>query len=126
MAKVMYTNHSDHVKHVGSKAIGPGESREVDARDLPGYRAAKAQADTPDPLREGVDRILAHAAGQIGEMLPALSDEELAAVLEAERTKGKKARRTVVQALEAERLRRASQDQDSGDQGKASAEGAQA
>ena len=111
MAKIIKTNDTPRMLHIGAVTIPPYESREVDARDLPGYRAAAPKGQAEDPLAEAVNQILAHAAGQIGEMLPACSDTELAALIEAENAKDRP-RKTVLQALEAERLRRAAEAND--------------
>jgi len=107
MARIPYTNTTAVTQHVDGKTIRPGETRDVDEFQIPSYQAAPAaEAEPGDPVLD----ILDHNVKAIVEMLPGLSDEDLAELMQAE--ENGKTRQTLMSAFEAEALARASQRQD--------------
>jgi hypothetical protein len=107
MKTIFYTNNSEHVKHLGGKMIRPGETREVAEIDHPDYSPAAPEAPTPDAAeRQAVRDILEHNVPEIEAMLGQLSDRELS-LLEAAEQADERPRKTLLEAFEEERLRRA-------------------
>ncbi len=102
MRKTIYHNGSKRVEYVGGRSIPPGEAREVDERDLPGYRA---EAPPPQPAASVLD-VLDLSIAQIREHLPDLTDEDLD-LIESTEVAGK-TRKGVISSITEERLRRAS------------------
>ena len=106
MNKVAFTNHGETIKHLGPVTVWPGETREVDPRDLPNFKAAPVEAVADvDPIAE----TLKGTIKEINAALTAQSDAELDALESAEMDQPKP-RAGVVDAIAAERLRRASED----------------
>lgn len=101
MKLIPYHNAGRHAVHIGSKAIPPGETREVDATLVPGYRAAPVEADAPPP----VTALLDGSAKDIVGALADLSDADLATLADVE-AEGK-SRKTVLEAITAIQLGRA-------------------
>jgi hypothetical protein len=103
MEKVSHTNETQKFMHVGSVTIPPGETRDVDPSLLDGYVAPSAEkpAEQINPLVE----LLAGNAKSVVSQLQDLSDEDLIKVDAMEQDGNK--RKTVVEAIAAETLRRA-------------------
>ena len=110
MGRVIYTNNSDRIVYIGGRSVFPGSAREVDERDVPGFRAPSPVADEPaaaDPVRVCAEELLALPVAAIRAELGGVDLPTLTAMAECERN-GRN-RRTLLQAIEAERLRRAAE-----------------
>jgi len=108
MCEIPYTNTKDHVVHIGTKAVRPGETRMVDESMLPDAHKRGGEAP-PEPEQTLIDR----PVKEIAEALPNLSDAELDELLAAE--EAGKTRKSLLEAIARERLRRAeaqTEDQD--------------
>lgn len=105
MQKVSYTNTGKTAQHIGPVCVMPGDTREVDPRDLPDYRPEPAAAPATDPHAE----LLAILDGKVADVLAALPGLSLAQidVLEQAEQDGN-TRKGVMEGIAAERLRRAS------------------
>lgn len=109
MRKVAFTNTTASFAHVGGVMIPPGDTRDVDARLVPGYQAEAAGAEPVVPA----DPLALVLAGKVAEVvagLEALDDDELdrLMVLEAESDRPRKgvleAAQTLLLARAAARL----------------------
>jgi hypothetical protein len=108
--QVPYTNEIGRPVHVDGKRILPGETRTVDARSVP-----RGEPETAAPVEEtggSVLDLLDATAAVILDALPELSDEQLQQLVDAEQAG--KTRKTVIEGIAEEQLRRASTDDDSG------------
>ena len=107
--RVPYTNHGDRIVHVGGKQILPGETRDVEASLVqPARPAAPSEAPDPDaPLRQ----ILAHKASDMPEVIRQVPSDSLER-LEVLEGDANKPRKGVLEAIEAEKLERASRPDD--------------
>lgn len=104
MRKVPYYNPTDKTQHLGPVSVRPHSTREVDPRDIPGYKPGAAERPAPaDPTLELLD----NSIKDIAERLPDLSDEELDSLEEAE-INGK-TRKGLLEAITEERLNREQQ-----------------
>lgn len=106
MSHIPYTNDRDQIRYVGGHLVRPKETVIMDARHVPQHmRPAPPPPEEelpPDPmaeLRKGNVR-------GITAMLPELSTEQLAA-LEVLEQEADNTRTTLLEAIEAERLKRA-------------------
>jgi len=86
--------------------IPAGETKHFPAHHVPGHlrpvETEPEQQAADDPIAE----ILSHKVGEVVEMLPALSGDELAAIDQAEQM-AERPRKGVLEAIAAEMLRRA-------------------
>lgn len=103
MAKVAYTNPTGGYQHVGNKTIPPFETREIEETDHPNYQAPDKKPE--QPRRPPLLSLLDNSVKDIVAEFPNLSDDELAALEEAEGND--KPRTTLMAAFKAERLQRA-------------------
>jgi hypothetical protein len=102
MSKVPYTNNTSRHMNVGGKLIAPGDTREVDQRDVPGFK----QAAKPAPAeRDQVRELLEKGVKAIVSELPNLTDAQLIALADGE--KAGKDRKSLLEAIAAEQLGRA-------------------
>lgn len=103
MAKIAYYNALLHTVHLGGKAIGAGQTREVDDRDLPSASAPIAPpAPATDPLRELLERPVM----EISKRLPEILSDDLARLRVAEAA-SKSPRKSLLAAIATEELVRA-------------------
>lgn len=102
--KVPYTNETTKFMHVGGVTIPPGATRDVDASLLPG---PKPQAEEPAKpvMPDAIAELLKKKVGDVTAALAGLSDDDLAKAGEQEQA-GRN-RKSVVEAIAAEQLRRA-------------------
>lgn len=111
-------NPGPNVMFVGSKMIPPGEGRDIDERDLPPeHRDPQPFSATPSrSLDDDLRELMAHKVGEVVPQLPNLSLEALErlAALEQEATKP---RSSLLAAVVAEQLKRASVRADGGTDG---------
>lgn len=119
MNQVPITNHGATLMFVGNVAIPPGETRIFEAADLPPHlRPEKAPAPLP---AEPEDRLLELLDGNVSDIVaaiaergadgtPMLSDDELIRLGEAEANG--KTRKSLMKALNEERVQRANESQD--------------
>lgn len=110
MNQVPYTNDGERPVHRGGKRILPGETRLVDAAAV-----ARPRPSDEDPAVPESGDILDLLDGTVDEVvaaLPELTGDQLADLLHAEQAG--KTRKTLVEALSEEQLRRADE---AGDQG---------
>jgi hypothetical protein len=105
MLKIPYTNDKPHTVYVGPVSIPPGGTRMVDQSHLNPEPAA-AQTTTPPP--DVVGDLLKRKAGEVIAALAELDAATLVAAEEAERAAAKP-RTSVLEAITAEKLRRAEQ-----------------
>ncbi len=81
MKKIAYTNTGTAMIYIGTVAIHPGATREVDADLLP----KPDEAEGKPPVEAGpFEHLLTLSVKEIIEQLPALTAEELALLSEAE------------------------------------------
>ncbi|MFP4615576.1 MAG: hypothetical protein ACLFRB_06840 [Thiohalorhabdus sp.] len=118
MADIPVHNPGKNPKHVRGYVIEPGETRilpehMVPPRLRPGGRKP-APAPEPEPEPDEVLQLLDSSVGDITPELPALSDSDLDRLEQAEQDG--KTRKTLMEAFQEERLRRAQQrGEESGD-----------
>lgn len=108
MARKIFTNNTDRIVYIGGRSVFPGSTREVDARDIPGHQAPApaAPAEPVGDLQAAIDALLELSVADIRAALPRL-EGELEQLLQSE-VEGRN-RKGVIQAIEAERLRRAAE-----------------
>ena len=105
MKKVPYLNEGTSIVHIDGKAIRPGDTREVDPSQIPGFTPPEQAAPTvDDPIQE----LLAMKIPEIVAALPQMSPEDYAAVKEAENAFGNP-RKGLRKAFAEEDLRRANE-----------------
>lgn len=106
MKKVPYYNGGKNVLHIDGKAIRPGDTREVDPRQIPGFAAVAkpAQQDPENPIQA----LLSGKVPEIVAALPGLSADDYAELKETEHAFGNP-RKGLVKAFAEEDLRRADQ-----------------
>lgn len=105
MQKIPYTNDKPHTVYVGPVSIPPGGTRMVDPSHLnPEPVAAEAAQPTPDLVGD----LLKRKAAEVIAALPELDAATLVAAEDAERAAAKP-RTSVLEAITAEKLRRAEQ-----------------
>ena len=113
MNQIPVTNTTEHNMHVGGHVLRPGETMHVDAHLVPpGKGETSAPADTAPPLNHVQELQKAKGDIVIAE-LTALSLDDLHA-LEALEASASKPRKSVLEAITAEHLRRASEEGESG------------
>lgn len=106
MKKRVFLNTTGQRKTVGGIAVPPGGSALVDERDHPDYQRAPKQR----PRKERSDPALALLDNPVREIvakLPGLSDDEFTRLQQGE--KDGKTRKSLLDAFDAEWLRRAEQ-----------------
>jgi len=106
MRHIPITNNTDHAKYYGRFRVAPGETRIIDAAELPPHlqepEATQAEPEAPhDPLLDILDGNIT----EIAEALPGLSEDELNQLEQAERDGN--TRKGVEKAIAEERLVRA-------------------
>ncbi len=106
MKKFPFTNSSDKIVHLGPVTIWPGQTREVDPRDLPNAETAKAKpvddnAPQLSELEKAAMAIVSKKVADVVMALPDLSDEMLVLVEQAD---AKNSRVGVIKALAEEKL----------------------
>lgn len=99
------TNHGKTNMHVGTAVIRPGETRMVDDHLVPPNLRPQATPASSAPINP-VAALIAGKAAEVIAALPALSDDDLAQALALE-SGSQKPRTTVLQAIDADKLRRA-------------------
>lgn len=105
MQRIPYTNTGKTGVYIGGTYIKPGETRPVDPTLIP---AAPAEEEAIMP----VDLVAYLEKTSVAKVVESLKDrpaEEIDQLLDAERGRGDKARSTLIQALELERLDRLDQ-----------------
>jgi hypothetical protein len=103
--KYPVTNNGKTNLHVGTAVIRPGETRMVDDHLVPPNLRPQATPASSLPV-DPVVTLIAGKAAEVIAALPALSDDDIAQVLALE-SGSQKSRTTVLQAIDAEKLRRA-------------------
>jgi hypothetical protein len=108
MALVAYTNSNEHPVHIDGKTIMPGESRQVDETQVPGYGAnIKTSADLAEPNHPEEPNTLAEILlGNVPSILSALSDLTIEQLRELENleTDAAQPRKGVLEAIDKRRL----------------------
>lgn len=104
--KIHVTNSSAMPMYVAGQMIPPGETRHFDPDQVPPHLRPAAPAPEPEPEADPVADILGHSVKDIKEMLPALSDDELEALGDAEQ-QAETPRTTLLGAIAEEQLKRA-------------------
>ncbi len=114
MARINVTNPTGMPIYVGSVMIPAGETRQFEENDVPLHLRPKAAAPAPQPKAPPPDplaELAAKSAKDVIAALPELAPEQLTALekLENERKDGDKPapRKTVLEAIGAEILKRA-------------------
>lgn len=105
MQRIPYTNTGKTGVYIGGTYIKPGETRPVDPTLVPAP-PAEEEAIVPVDLVAYLDKT---SVAKVVETLKERSATEIDQLLEAERGRGDKARSTLIQALELERLDRLDQ-----------------
>lgn len=104
--KIPIYNNTAMPIYVGGAMIPPGETRHFDIEQVPHHLRPAAPAVeeevAPNPLAD----ILGHSVKDIVAMLPALHDDDLVAIGEAEQ-RAEKPRTTLLGAIAEEQLKRA-------------------
>lgn len=111
MQQIIYTNTTGKRKVVGGMAVPPGGSVMVGPRDHPDYTPAPRQR----PRKQRSDPVLAlldNSVRDIVKQLPELSDAEFDRLTQGE--KDGKTRKSLLEAFDAEYLRRAEAKVDAG------------
>lgn len=106
--KVPHTNETPNFQHVGGVTIPPGETRDVDASLLPGH-----VPETAEPNAEPQDHIAELLKGSVKAVIAefeSMFDEELEHMAKLEAA-GQN-RKSMVEAIVAEQLRRATEQAD--------------
>ena len=99
------TNDTESPRFIGGRMIPPGETVVVDVEELPPEYRPEAVPPEPEPEVDRIVEIAAFKASLIVPILPDLSDEDLARLQSIE-TEGS-ARKTVLEAIAGESLKRA-------------------
>lgn len=108
MKRIPYTNTTEQAAYVGGVLIQPGETRLVDALQVsPPDEGTPPEATQDDDQTHSVLGLLDRSVKDIGEALPTLTDDNLT-TLETAENDGK-TRKGVLEAIAAERIRRAQQ-----------------
>ncbi|WP_025916147.1 hypothetical protein [Herminiimonas sp. CN] len=104
MKTVPYTNTGENTAHIGGVTIPAGETRDVDPSLLPGWtpEGERKEDSPPDPIAEW----LKGNVKEIGSALEKLSDDELHSAMYLE--ENGQARKSLLELMAAEKLRRAS------------------
>jgi len=105
MSKVAYTNKTDGIQHIGPCTVWPGQTREVDERDLPITEGNESPVPPVNDQSTIITEMLGQTIPKISELLPSQSDELLDALELAEQAG--EARKGVLADITAERLSRA-------------------
>ena len=102
------SNDGPHTIYVGGKMIAPGEGRDIDERDLPPeLRGAPVVVVEPEPsLDDELAELLKESVKEIKDLLPTLTHEGLDRLAELERGH-EHPRKTLLEAIADEVLRRA-------------------
>lgn len=104
MNKVPHTNETQKFLHIGAVTIPPGETRDVDASLLPGFKPVVGLPSQPEIPPDLLAELLKASIKNIVPELPGMSDDDLAraATLEA----AGQHRKSLLEAFAAENLRR--------------------
>ena len=105
MADIPITNFGRDVVYVGGKSVLPGETRLLPEDLVPGYRVALDGATDSGPPRDPIAEILDGSVRSVVGVLQDLTDEDLRHMGRIEEAGA--ARKTLIEALGAEQLRRA-------------------
>lgn len=106
--KVPITNRGAMPIYVASVMILPGETRHFDPEQLPPeFRPAAAPAAAETKESDSVAELARRKAAEIAGQLGSLSDEDLQRLGALEQARGGAARKSVLEAIAAEQLRRA-------------------
>lgn len=102
MALVNFTNTGKTPTHIDGKTIMPGESRQVDETQVPGYGIAKEQKMAETEINPLAEMLL----GNVPTVLAALAELTLDQLSELERMEGDSAkpRSSVLDGIEKRRL----------------------
>lgn len=111
MNMIPYTNTTGRIQTVGGKMIHPGETRDVPSGSVPAPARPVAFDDLDDLPDALVDisvlaTLIKGAVPRIVEALPGMDDAHLAALEEME-SEQSAPRKGVLEAIEAEKLKRA-------------------
>lgn len=113
MPKKYIENDTDHVMYVGGKMIPPGEGREIDEAQLPAEHRDVPVPATEEPESDGLTEadLLELLEGNVDQVTAALADLDAEALIHLSALEGERShpRKTVMAAIEAERLKRAAE-----------------
>lgn len=115
MATIYVKNSGKNPLPCAGRMIQPGEGIHMEEREVPPHLRPNAPAPKPAKQQDPEDallEILDHNVKEIVEMLPALDDEELASLKDAE--ENGKTRKSLMTAFAEEELRRANERADGG------------
>lgn len=102
MALKVYTNNTDHNMHIGGKTILPGESREVDETQIPGFGVSEGDPD-PDMPSNPLEELLQGNIASVSAVLITLTADQLDE-LESLEGNAEKPRKGVLDAINARQL----------------------
>lgn len=110
--KVPYQNTSDHVRHIGSVTLMPGQTRDVEEIDLHAHIGGEQpEAQKAEPaIDNALSVILSGSVKDIIGALAEVSDTDLNSMEDMEKA-AEKPRKGVLSAVAEERLNRASNKQ---------------
>lgn len=119
-APVPITNNTKRAKFVGGRLIPPGQTRLFNPGEAPGPQptngpvstkanrgTAPAKPKEPPKIGKTPEDLVANTAKDIIAAVPELSDADLQALEQLEEGLGKKARKSVLEAIQSEQLERA-------------------
>lgn len=104
MNLIPYTNPHKHMMHIGGRVIRPGETRMVDASQVP--NAPPAEAAPAPPAPNALADLAKKSVKDITAALPDLDDADLDALLVLDAADGN-SRKGVTEAVAEEKLARA-------------------
>jgi len=107
MSKKMIFNDGKTIKHIGNKAIPPGEWREVDEAYLDPEPSNTEDEEPQNPYAD-LEQLLTNTVPEVVYQLGGCSDEELIVLARLEEQS--ESRSTLLSALAEEQLNRASHD----------------
>lgn len=107
MKRIPYTNTTATAAYVAGVLIPPGETRMVDALQVSGPADPAEETPAPAQATDSILDLLDRSVKDITAALPEISDDDLARLETAEQDG--KTRKGVLEALAAERIRRAQQ-----------------
>ncbi len=108
--KKPYYNAGQTVVHIGTVAIWPGETRDVDETLLPAPADEGENDQQAQPEGDELLNLLDQSVEAIKALLPDLADDELRTLMDAEQNG--KTRKSLMQAFEQELLTRAGEMED--------------
>lgn len=106
--RIPVTNNTQMPIYVGAYMIPPGETRDFDESQVPAHLRPAPPAPEPEapPAEDPLAAIREQSVADIVELLPALSDDELARLGDLEQIQANP-RKTLLAALAEEQLKRA-------------------